>query len=167
MKKLFIKRLKSDDKGSATIEFAVFASMFFMVMMVALDFGMYLTYQLRLNAAVEQGSMLAFNNRKAFDKQQIENYVAAASRLPGGTVTVDVECNGSSDCTGAIGQCVCLSPDGQSFTAADSCGKECTGGSTSGFYLSIDASYPYSAVVVPNKYLEGTNIRQTAMVRLQ
>src|SRR3546814_4681003 len=90
MKKLFIKRLKSDDKGSATIEFAVFASMFFMVMMVALDFGMYLTYQLRLNAAVEQGSMLAFNNRNAIDAQQIDNYVAAASRLPGGTVPVDV-----------------------------------------------------------------------------
>lgn len=167
MKKPFLKRLKSDDRGSATIEFAVFASMFFMVMMVALDFGMYLTYQLRLNAAVEQGSMLAFNNRNAIDAQQIDNYVAAASRLPGGTVTVDVECNGSSSCTNTSRQCACLSADGQSFTAAASCGSICPSGSTSGYYLGIEASYPYSAVVVPNKYLEGTNIRRTSMVRLQ
>src|SRR3546814_3666456 len=110
--------------------FAVFSSMFFMVMMVALDFGMYLTYQLRLNAAVEQGSMLAFNNRNAIDAQQIDNYVAAASRLPGGTVTVDVECNGSSSCTNTSRQCACLSADGQSFAAAASCGAVCPSGAT-------------------------------------
>lgn len=160
-----MRQLRFDNRGNATIEFAFISLFFFSVMMVTLDFGMYLHYRLRLGAAVEQGGMLAFNNRSNIDATQISNYVIAASRLTG-TVSVDFKCNGSSSCTNTNRQCSCLAADGKSFTAT-SCGGNCSDGSTAGYYMNIAATYPYSAMVVPNQWLNGTTIAQSTMVRLQ
>lgn len=162
-----IRRLGSEEKGNATIEFALLSVMFFAIIMVALDFGLYLTYRLRMGAAVEQASLLAFNNRTNVDTTQLTNYITAGSQLSNGTVTVDIKCNGTATCVNTSRQCTCLSSDGKSYTSSASCGATCGNGSTSGYYLKIAASYPYEAVVIPDKWLDGMTINQSSIVRLQ
>lgn len=167
MKSGFLRRLRRDEKGTAAIEFAFLSVMFFAVIIVALDFAMYIMYRQRLGAAIEQGSMLAFNNRASIDTSQLNTYISTSSNLPGSPVTVSLKCNGADSCTNTNRQCACLSSDGQSFTVAGSCGASCSDGSTSGYYLGIVASYPYQSVVVPNKWLAGSTISRSSMVRLQ
>lgn len=162
-----IRRLRSEEKGNATIEFAFLSVMFFAIIMAALDFGLYLTYRLRMGAAVEQASLLAFNNRANIDTTQLSNYIVAGSQLSSGTVTVDVKCNGTGTCVNTSRQCTCLSTDGKTYATAASCGATCGNGSTSGYYMKIAATYPYKAVVLPNKWLDGMTINQSSIVRLQ
>ncbi|WP_374650638.1 TadE/TadG family type IV pilus assembly protein [Rhizorhabdus sp.] len=57
--------LAGDQRGMATIEFALLSVLFFFVMTAGLDVAMWYHQRLRLDSAVEQGAMIAFNGRTA------------------------------------------------------------------------------------------------------
>lgn len=167
------RRLRRDRRGAATIEFALWGSFVFIGMLTALDFGLWQSYQLRLSSAVEQGSILAFNGRGTLDQAaagQIGRYVSATAHLPlPGAVTVTTGCNGGTDnCVATSRTCACIATAGTTNSyAAASCGEPCPGGSTAGYYLTIRASYPYHAVVLPDAWLDGRDMIDSAVVRLQ
>jgi Flp pilus assembly protein TadG len=167
------RRLRRDRQGAATIEFAIWGSFFFIGMLTALDFGMWQSYRLRLSSAVEQGSILAFNGRAALDQAvatEVGSYVAAAARLPApGVVSVVTGCNGgTANCVATSRTCACLGRVGTTNSyAAATCGAPCPGGSTAGYYMTIRASYPYKAVVLPQNLLNGRSIVDNVVVRLQ
>ena len=52
----------------ATVEFALLSVLFFFVMIAGLDIGMWYQQRLRLDSAVEHGSMVAFNSRSSVDQ---------------------------------------------------------------------------------------------------
>ncbi len=167
-----IRRLGRDTRGVATIEFAAWSAVFFMGMLIALDFGMWRTYQLRLSSAVEQGSMMAFKNRATLngaDTDAIKAYIIAAAHVPTGDVTVQATCaNGTASgaCVATGRQCACISGSTPTYVAA-ACGAACGDSTTAGYYLTISATVPYTPVVVANAALTGKTMADKVTVRLQ
>lgn len=148
-------------RGSATIEFALTSLYLFGTLMVALDFGFYAQQKLRLGSAVEQAAVLAFNTQStAAISTYIQNYAGTKA-----TPTVTVTCNGTATC--GDGRCSCVTSSG-GFTTPGACNTACSGSSAvSGNYVKIVAATTYAAVIVPNAYLGGGTLTQSAVVRLQ
>lgn len=163
----WLRRLRDEERGSATVEFALLTTSLFFLMLVGLDFGMLFYERQRLGAAVEEGAMLGFHNRRTLDLATIRTYTAAASGLPSGSVTVEASCNGQATCDGEMEQCHCLDPSGPSFTATTSCGEVCPSGSTSSYYLTIRATHRYTPMVVPAGLLGERDLVERAAVRLR
>ncbi|WP_294392676.1 TadE/TadG family type IV pilus assembly protein [uncultured Sphingomonas sp.] len=168
MKHGFIRRFRRNERGAAAIEFAMLSLFFFSVVIVALDFAVYVQQNLRLGQAVEQGAILAFNTRNAPVPADIANFVRATAGL---TTTPTVTCNnatcqGISDRTDTSYRCIDAT-SGLILTTTYKNGATCASGGNAGYYLRIVATRPYAAVVVPNKWLGGTTMTQTVVVRLQ
>ena len=150
-------------RGTATLEFA-FASLFlFSTIMVGLDFGYNVLQKQKLGSAVQQAAILAYNQQTGSDTSAVKNYVVAAA----GTQispSVAITCNGTSTC--GDGKCSCV--NGTGFVAVGSCNATCAGSNaTSGNYMKIVATSTYKAVIVPDKWLGGTTMTSTAVLRLQ
>ncbi len=161
--------LRDDQRGMATIEFALLSVLFFFVMTAGLDLGMWYQQRQRIDSAVEQGSMIAFNTRTTVDQAAIGTYVAAASKLSTAP-TVTVGCNGgTSNCVNSGRTCACVSgsPPTPTYTAT-ACNATCADGSLSGYYMNIKAVATSSTMLVPAAMLGGS-MTQTrgAVVRLQ
>ncbi|WP_029623050.1 TadE/TadG family type IV pilus assembly protein [Sphingomonas elodea] len=162
-------RLMRDQRGAATIEFAMLTLFFFVFALLALDVGGYFVQRSQMAAAVSAGSMSAFANRNAVPFQSLPGYVQNAARLPGAP-QVSIACNGvAGGCTNSNRSCACLSKTGGFVDAicGGSCGAGTTPGSTGGYYLQITASAQYKAMVLPSGMLNGTPIVQSVMIRLQ
>jgi len=159
-----------NQRGSATIEFAMASLFLFGIMLVGLDFGIYAQQNLRLGGAMQQAAVVAFNNRASstVDTSSLGNYVSAAA---GGSPTMSYQCNGGS-CSGTwTSMCIgapTTSGGWPTFAAATtSNGKpSCADGATPGNYLVMRATRTYQAVVVPDKYLGGKTMTQQVIVRL-
>jgi Flp pilus assembly protein TadG len=158
-----LKRLFSDQDGVAAVEFAMASLLMFAVIMVGLDFGLYAQQKLRLGGAVEAAAVLAYNTQVGGTTTTISSYVQTAAKTIK-TPTVTITCNGTSTC--GDGKCSCLTSTG-GFTIAVSCNLACGSGAISGNYMKIVASEIYPAMIVPDKYLGGSTITQSAVVRLQ
>jgi Flp pilus assembly protein TadG len=156
-------------RGSATIEFALASVFLFGIIMVALDFGIYAQQSLKLAGAIEQGSVVAFNSRSSttVDTGTITNYVSAVA---GGTPTMAYKCNGATCSTTRDSKCLgALGVDGwPTFTDPSTSNgvSTCANGAIPGYYLVIRATRTYRAVVVPDRYLDGSTMQQQAVVRL-
>lgn len=162
-------RLCHDERGAAAVEFAFMSIFFFGVMVVALDFGVYVQQKMRLGSAVEAGAILAFNSRDAVNASSISTYVQQAAGL---TTAPTVNCNNGTTCvalaarTNTDYRCI-NSANGQLETTTRANGDVCPSGGRAGYYLRIVASRTYAAMVVPNSFLGGDIMSQTALVRLQ
>ena len=164
-----LRALRRDERGVAAVEFGIWSVIFFLTMTVALDFGMYINYQLKLGGAVEQASVYAFNTRDNVNMTTIRDYAVAASGLTSPAPVVTVGCNGgTSNCVNAARKCACITGSAPTPTYTETtCGQACPAGGNAGYYLNIKAQYLYSPVLVPNRWLEGNKITETAVVRLQ
>jgi Flp pilus assembly protein TadG len=159
---IHLRALWSARRGAATVEFALASLMMFGVIMVGLDFGVYAQQKLRLGSAVEQAAILAYNTQVTSNTGNLVTLIQTAAKTSN-TPTVAITCNGTSTC--GDGKCSCLS--GTGFTIAATCNSACGSGSISGNYLKIVASAVYPSIVVPDKYLGGSTMTQSAVVRLQ
>ncbi len=164
-----LRRLFRARRGSATVEFGLLSLFFFGIAMVALDFGFYVQQKLKLGSAVEQGAIFAFNTRDAINPTNVTNLVKTAASLPG---TPTVSCNNNVTCVALASRSTndyrCIDQTtGVIGTTAYAVGAACSGGGTAGYYLKIVATRTYNAMIVPDKWLNGTALTQTAVVRLQ
>jgi len=158
-------------RGSATVEFALVSLFFFGIVMVALDFGIYTQQNLKLGNAVEQASIVAFDARSTqpvVDTSKITNYITA---IVGGSPSVTIQCNGATaTCGTASSKCIgapAAAGGWPTFTdPTASGGTACANGSTPGYYVVIRATRTYTSVVVPDKYLNNGTMQQQAVVRL-
>ena len=114
--------------------------------MVALDFGIYAQQNLKLDHAVEQASVVAFNSRAAqptVNTSQLSSYIAA---VVGGSPTVSFQCNGSTTCGSAAPASKCIGAPTSAggwptFTDPSGSGSAatCASGAIPGYYLVIRA----------------------------
>lgn len=164
-----IRTLLHRRDGTASIEFALVSLFLFGTVMVALDFGLYVQQKLKLGQAVEAGAIMAFNQQVGASTSGISDYVQSYAGTRN-TPTVAITCNGSSDTSNcASGKCSCLTAAGD-FTGLGGCSSpkaSCATGGIQGNYMKITATLPYTSIAVPNRYLGGKDIVQTAVVRLQ
>ena len=156
-------------RGSTTVEFALVSLFFFGIMTVGLDFGLYVQQKLSLGNAVEQGAVLAFNMRDTIDPTQVGNLVAQSGGLanaPSVTCNNGAQCLPSASRTSSDYRCVNQATGGID-TASYTLGAACTGGGSAGYYLKIVATRTYTSMIVPDRWLGGTTMTQSAVVRLQ
>lgn len=162
-------RLRDEQRGVATIRFALLSVLFFFVMTAGLDLAMWYQQRLRLDSAVEQGAMIAFSSRASVNQSAIGTYVAAAAKLAAAP-TVTVGCNGgTSNCVNTSRTCACVSgttPTPTYTTAA--CNATCADGSLAGYYMNIRAVSTANTLLVPAAMLGGTMTQtRSAVVRLE
>lgn len=164
-----LSRLRDDRRGVATIEFALLSVLFFFVMTAGLDIGMWYQQRLRVDSAVEQGAMIAFNTRTNVDQAAVGTYVGAAAKLSAAPV-VTVGCNGgTNNCvnSGRSYACVSGSPPAPTYTAA-ALNATCADGSLAGYYMNIKAVATSSTMLVPATMLGGNMVQtRSAVVRLE
>lgn len=161
----FLRRLAGEERGMATVEMALLSVLFFFVMTAGLDLGMWYQQRLRLDSAVEQGSMIAFNTRSSVDASAITTYVGAAAKLSSAP-SVTITCNGST-CVNSGRTCACISGSTPTYTTA-SCNSTCGDGSVAGYYMRINAVATSNTLLVPAAMLGGTMTQtRTSLVRLQ
>ncbi|MHA6718806.1 TadE/TadG family type IV pilus assembly protein [Sphingomonas sp. RS6] len=163
------RHLLRDQRGSATIEFALLTVFFFVFSLLALDVAGYFLQRSQLASAVSAGSISAFANRSSVPFQSLPAYVQNASRLTP-LPQVSVGCNGATGgCVNSGRSCACLSRTGtyQNVSCGSSCPAGMTAGSTAGYYMQISATTTYRALLLPKGMLNGTPITQSVTVRLQ
>ena len=163
--------IANDQRGVATIEFALLSVLFFGVMSSALDIGIWYQQRLRIDSAIEQGAMVAFNSRTAVDAAAVKTFVGSAAELAT-TPTVTVGCNGATttaSCVNSSRSYACVSGTGSAavYTAA-ALNSTCADGSLAGYYMTIKAQATSNTVVVPASILGGSMTQtRTAVVRLE
>jgi len=167
-----LHQLRDDRRGVATIEFALLSVLFFFVMTAGLDIGMWYQQRLRLDSAVEQGGMIAFNTRTNVNATSLASYVRSAAKL-GAPPTVTVTCNGGACVNESAGppavtrSCACIAGSAPTFTAA-ACNATCGDGSLAGYYMKINAVATANTMLVPTAMLGGMMTQtRAALVRLQ
>ena len=167
----FLSLLRNDRSGMATVEFALLSVMFFGVMMAALDLGMWYQQRLRLDSAVEQGTMIAFNQRGTLDSAAaaaIGTFVGSAAKLSTNP-TVVVGCNGgTNNCSASnrLSYCVSGSPPNVVYTQTAS--SVCGDNSLPGYYMTISVTATSNTVIVPAAMLGGAMVQtRRAVIRLQ
>lgn len=152
-------------RGTATIEFALASLFLFATISVALDFGCNLQQKLKLGSAVEQAAVIAYNQQIGSNTSVISSFITAAAGTSN-TPSVTITCNGTNTC--GDGKCSCIDSSTGAFSIAASCNATCAAdNSTSGNYMKIVATATYNTMVVPDKYLNGSTMTSTAVVRLQ
>lgn len=168
-----MKRLRAifrERGGTATIEFALVSLFLFGTISVGLDFSSYVQQKLKLGNAVEQGAMLAFNTRNSIDTNAVATYVQTAAGL---SAAPSVTCNDNQTCKIASARGStdyrCLTSTGTIASTGYALAAACPSppGGIAGYYLVITASKTFNSVIVPDSYLGGKTITQTAVVRLQ
>lgn len=164
----FGERGPFDELGAAAIEFALLTSLFFLVILVALDFGSFYLERSKMNEAVSGAAVNAFASAENVDFSALPGYVRALANNP--SLAVTTACNGTSGtCTNLSRSCACLRTNGT--YAAASCGSACTGtvtaSSTAGYYLTVGASQTFEPLILPRGLLGNARISQQATVRLQ
>jgi Flp pilus assembly protein TadG len=161
-----LARLKREERGVATIEFALLSVLFFVVISGALDIGIWFQQRLRLDSAVEEGGIVAFGSRASVNAGTISTFVAAAAQLPTAP-TVTITCNGATCVnSGRSSRCVGGTSGIPTFTAPS--GSTCGDGSLPGYYMLISAVSTPTTVVVPASKLGGAMIQtRRALVRLE
>ena len=165
----WLAKLRSDKSGVAAVEFALWTTFLFSVVMAALDFGGFYIQRGQIDEAVSAGALQSFDKRDNANFSGMEDYVRSLAEDQ--SLAVTVSCNGSANsCTNLNRTCACLRSNGT--FAAQSCGSTCTGsnvttGSTSGYYLTVEAEKSYKPMLLPKGLLNGAKISQSVTVRLQ
>lgn len=165
--KPFFSTLSNDRRGVAMVEFALWTSLIFGILLLSLDFAFYTLYKERLKRAVSEASLAAFYTKDNIDPAKIAIYVSATAGLPGNAPAVSLKCNGASNCVNSNRTYACLSGTDGTFTVAASANAACSSGGLAGYYLTISSSYQFHNIVLPNPLLDGRLMRATATVRLQ
>ena len=161
--------LRRDENGVAAVEFSLWSVGFFLIVMVAIDFGMFFIERGKINEAVAATAVAAFEDADNVNFNVLPSYVR--SLADNQTVAVTTSCNGvAGSCTNLNRACACLKNDGTYVD--DACGNICVGtgmtaGSTAGYYLTIEASQGFTPLVLPNGILSNKSLSQKATVRLQ
>ena len=115
---------------------------------------------------MEQGGVVAFNQRTSVDANAIGTFVAAASQLSTAPA-VTVTCNGATCVnSGRTSKCVGGTSGDPTFT--NPIASLCLDGSLPGYYMFIKAVATSSSVVVPIARFGGSMVQTSrSVVRLQ
>lgn len=167
LKKLGVLRQRED--GVVVVEFALWSTLFFLVVSVAMDFGTFFIQRGKINEAVTATAIATFNSSDDVAWTSLQTYVRGLTE--DNSVAVTYQCNGGvSACGNGTRTCACLKTDGTYVSAAacgDPCGSGTTAGSTAGYYVTITATQGFDPLIVPRGVLDNAQIQQSATIRLE
>ena len=166
----FLRSLRQNTSGVAAVEFALLTTSLFFGFLAVLDFGYFLVGEQKLGQAVSAAALSSFQNKNAVTFSSIPTYVQQAADAPA-SVTVTTSCNGvAGACTNTSRTCACINSSG--VYSAATCAATCSGTGMSanqlaGYYLTINASYNFPALIAPKSMLKNANVSRAITIRLQ
>ncbi len=155
--------------GVAAIEFAVYATVFLMIVAATVDIGLLLFTNSELDAAVSAGAQYAVNNAAMVLSNpsglntDISAIVDNANGSSWATSTVNV--NNSNDATGCY--CPTGTPGSWNWGSAVSCGSACAGNGVAGQFVTITASRTISPMFPAFGFVQNGAISRSALVETQ
>jgi Flp pilus assembly protein TadG len=155
--------------GVAAIEFAIYATVFLMIVAATVDIGMLLFTSSELDAAVSAGAQYAVNNAAMVASNpsglntNISGIVDNVNGAAWATSTVNV--NNSNDSSGCY--CPTGSPGNWSWGSAVTCGSACTGSGVAGQFVTITASRSISPMFASFGFVQSGTISRSALVETQ
>jgi Flp pilus assembly protein TadG len=164
-----VRRLAREEAGVAAIEFAVFATVFLMIVAATVDIGLLLFTQSELDAAVSAGAEYAANSAALVASNpsglaaNIADIVNNANGTNWASSTVNV--NNSDDSTGCY--CPTGAPGNWSWGNTVTCGSACSGGGVAGQFVTITATTSISPLFPAFGFVRGTTISRSALVETQ
>ncbi|GFM30748.1 TadE/TadG family type IV pilus assembly protein [Novosphingobium sp. PY1] len=164
-----LRKIRRAEGGVATVEFGIWVTTFFLVIMGVLDFASFYMERSQVNEALSAAATKSFADRENVDFGALPVYVRNFAEMP--TLSVSASCNGvAGSCTNLNRTCACLKTDGT--YSAGTCGSTCSGsgmtsGSTAGYYVTLSADHRFSPILLPGGLLKGTSTGQSVTVRVQ
>jgi Flp pilus assembly protein TadG len=158
-----------ENAGTATVEFALFASLFVIIVAGTADFGYWIYTASGLTAAVSAGSQYAENNAATVASNpsglatDISTVVNNANGMGWATSTINV--NNGNDTTGCY--CPTGSPGSWTWGSAAACGSACAGGGVAGQFVTITASHTVSPLFPTYNLTYNGTISRSAIVETQ
>lgn len=156
----------SDEHGVAAIEFALYAILLTGLFLSLADLGLFYVRSLRINAAVEQSALTAFQNRPSINIADLERAVTNSIDLDGDTEVL-FTCNGEETCTNTNRTCSCLSPADGAYTPSPACGTICPASMSSGYYLTVTVHHTHRPLIIPRSWIGNMKLQESATVRLE
>jgi Flp pilus assembly protein TadG len=164
---LVIRARRSGNAGAAAVELALLAPAFVSLLVGVADFSMAYHDQLQLSSALAAGAEYAFTKGQTESgstlSTDVTNFVTSVSPISLTSVTASYN-NGLS-----ASSCYCVHGSTPSYTLSAACGTTCLdgSGSTSGKYISIFASFTYTAIFTADQVFFSGPFTQTVTARLQ
>jgi Flp pilus assembly protein TadG len=158
-----------ENDGVAAIEFAIYGTVFLMIVAATVDIGLALFTQSELDAAVSAGAQYAANSAALVASNpsdlntNISDIVSNANRSGWATVTVNV--NNSNDETGCY--CPTGTPASWTWGSTVTCGSSCGGGGVGGQFVTITASRSISPIFSSFGFVPSGTISRSALVQTQ
>jgi TadE-like protein len=158
-----------EDAGVAAIEFAIYGTVFLMIVAATVDIGLLLFTQSELDAAVSAGAEYAANSAALVASNptglstSISDMVDNANGSGWATSTVNV--NNGNDETGCY--CPTGSPGSWIWGNTVTCGSACSGGGVGGQYVTITATTNISPLFPTFGFVQSGTISRSALVETQ
>jgi len=158
-----------ENKGVAAVEFAIYGTVFLMIVAATVDIGLLLFTQSELDASVSAGAQYAANSAALVATNpsglntNISDIVSNANGTGWATVTVNV--NNSNDETGCY--CPTGTPGNWTWGSTVTCGSSCTGGGVGGQFVTITASRSISPIFSSFGFVSSGTISRSALVETQ
>jgi Flp pilus assembly protein TadG len=158
-----------EDSGVAAVEFALYATVFLMIVAATVDIGMALFAQSELDAAVSAGAEYAANSAAlvASNPDGLSNYISnIVDNVNGpGWATSTVNVNNGNDTTGCY--CPTGAPGNWSWGNTVTCGSACAGGGVGGQFVTITATTTLTPIFSSFGFAPNGTITRSALVETQ
>lgn len=158
-----------ENAGVAAVEFALYATVFLVILAATVDIGMLLFTQSELDAAVSAGAEYAANSAALVASNpdglssNISDIVNNANGTSWATSTVNV--NNGNDTTGCY--CPTGTPGNWSWGSTVTCGSACAGGGVGGQFVTITATTTITPIFSNFGFASNGTITRSALVETQ
>ena len=150
---LFARRLR-DERGLASIEFAILAPVLLLLLGSLADFSLMFWSQGVLASSVAQGAQYAFFAGPNVSASTIQSIVGQKLSLPSSAITI----------AGPGCSCVSGTP---AMATSQACGNPCPNGVMPGTYVTISARYQYISILPLYSRLANPVLVDTMIARLK
>jgi Flp pilus assembly protein TadG len=158
-----------ENAGIAAIEFAIFATVFVIILAGTVDIGFAIYTASQLDTAVSAGAQYAENNAAmvSSNPSSLSTDISTVVNdvLGTGWATSTVNVNNGNDATGCY--CPTGSPPSWSWGSSKTCGASCTGSGVAGQFVIITASRNISPMFPAFGFVQNGAISRSAVLETQ
>lgn len=175
-----------EDGGAAAVEFAIYGTLFLMIFAGAVDLGLLLFTDFRMDSAVAAAAQYAEVNAASVNSTSGASLASAISGIVANTngtawqdstvvvnngpsVTVTGGSSASSGTASNADSCYCPtgSPPSWSWGTSKTCGSSCTGGGLAGKFVTITARRSATPLFASFGFVTNGTITRSALVATQ
>ena len=158
-----------ENSGVVAIEFAIFATVFVIILAGTVDIGMLIYTASQLDAAVSAGAQYAENNAATVSSNPsgLSSDISAVVNTANGTGWATSTINVNNSNAGTHCYCPSGSPGNWTWGSTVTCGSSCTGGGVGGQFVTITANRSISPIFSSFGFVPNGTISRSVLVETQ